>query len=99
MIESGLYQALVNDGTISSLVHSNVFRVFRKAMPVPSIVFQLVSRGSIDSFDGRNALEIGRYQFDAYAPDADTVVNIADAIKTLFVPLSSLSHNYPYQLP
>lgn len=99
MIETGFYQALIADPSITAFVGSNVFRVFRKAMPVPSVVFTLVSRSPIHSFDGRNGLEIGRYQFDAYASDADTAIGIADAIKTLLVPLSTLTNNYPYPLP
>lgn len=99
MIESGFYQALAGDPTITGIVGSNVFLGWRKAMSVPSVVISATSKGSIDSFDGRNQLEIGRFQFDAFANDYFTTLRLAEAIKNKFVPLSTQVNNYPYLLP
>jgi hypothetical protein len=103
VIEVGIYQALSADPTLSSLFPAGSTNVFRRLMPkgtiLPAVVFMKVFGEGVNSFDGANAAQIRRYQFDSYARDPETVSQMSAAIRALFIPSSSIPGGFPYRLP
>lgn len=99
MIESGLFEKLKADPTITGMVGSNIFPLWRKDMPVPAVVYQAVTGSAVHSLDGESPLRTRRFQFDCYASAANyfTSRQLSDAVRAVLVPRSG-NAGYPYAL-
>lgn len=100
MIESGIYQALRDDGAVGNLVGNKIFPVMLpKDTILPAIVYLFVSRGSVNSLAGADPLEFGRIQFDCYARDYTSTKVLSKAVRDLLVPMDGGPTGFPYSLP
>ena len=75
MIESGLYEFLAADSSVSALVQAagKTARIHGVMLPknytLPAVVYLTATYRPIDSMRGPNKLETRRFQFDCYARD------------------------------
>lgn len=100
MIEAGIFQLLKATGPVTDIVGTNIFPLWKKDMPNPSVVFQGVTGMAVTSLDGENQLRVRRFQFDCYTPAASYFIarELSDAVRAALVPISG-AHGYPYTLP
>lgn len=105
MIESGLYQFIAQEPSISDIVGGRIFRVLMpEGARLPAIVFLKVTSPQLDSLDGDDPTKIRHYQFDCYTtfPDWQTCDILLENLASLLVPRadkSGITTTQSYYLP
>jgi Protein of unknown function (DUF3168) len=105
MIESGLYQFLAQEPSVSDIVNTRIYPVLMpEGARLPAVVFLKVASVPIESLDGDDPTEAARYQFDCYStfPDYFKARQLARAIRSLLVPKadrSGTTSTVSYSLP
>src|SRR6202012_564091 len=84
MLETGLFQLLTTDATISALIGDRLdFTKLRKSPQLPAVVMMVITTKDIYSATGANNLRFKRVQFDCYSDDYQQSVTTSDSIRNL----------------
>lgn len=90
MIESGIYQLLAADSTVSGMVGKEIHGVMLpKNYKLPAIVYSTVTYRNIESLRGPNLLEMRRFQFDHYGLTFEQSRLLSRAVRNVFCPLDN----------
>jgi hypothetical protein len=84
MLETGLFQLITTDPTVSALIGTRLdFAKLLKNRTLPAAVMQLITTKEVYSASGANNLRYKRVQFDSYSTDYLQAVSTSDAIRNL----------------
>lgn len=84
MLETGLFQLLTTDATVSALIGDRLdFAKLRKNPTLPAVVMQVITTRDIASISGASNLRFKRVQFDTYSTDYQEAVATSNALRNL----------------
>ena len=82
MIEADIVTSLGADSTITGLVGSRIYPLFRpQGDPLPALVYQRVSTVPTNSINGFSRLDAVRIQFSCYAKTLIEAKELAEALR------------------